>query len=34
VMAVWANKLFGKAIAGKIFVKSVKEKTWEQPTSK
>jgi hypothetical protein len=34
VMAVAANKLFGKAIAGKIFVKSEKEKTWEQPTSK
>ena len=34
IAAVFANKLFGKAIAGKIFVKSEKEKTWEQPTSK
>jgi hypothetical protein len=34
VAAIFANKLFGKAIAAKIFVKSEKEKTWEQPTSK
>ena len=34
VAAVFANKIFGKAFAGKIFVKSEKEKTWEQPTSK
>jgi len=34
VTAVVVNKLFGKTIAGKIFVKSEKEKTWEQPTSK
>jgi hypothetical protein len=34
VTAVVANKLFGKTIAGRIFVKSEKEKTWEQPTSK
>jgi hypothetical protein len=34
VMAVLADKLFGKAIARKIFLKSEKEKTWEQPTSK
>jgi hypothetical protein len=34
VAAVFANKLFGKANSGKILVKSEKEKTWEQPTSK
>jgi hypothetical protein len=34
VTAVVVNKLFSKAIAGKILVKSEKEKTWEQPTSK
>ena len=34
VAAVLANKFFGKAITGKIFESSEKEKTWEQPTSK
>ena len=32
--AVLANKLLGKKIATKLFLKQEKEKTWEQPTSR